>query len=76
MDEVRRFVGVDIAKAALDVFIGFTGTAFTVANDEVGIRDLVRQLVSSDFVIVEATGGSGNAGRQRTGGGGNRSRYS
>lgn len=57
MDELRRFVGVDVAKAALDVFIGFTGTAFTVANDEVGIRDLVRQLVSSDFVILEATGG-------------------
>ena len=31
--------------------------AFTVANDEVGIRDLVRQLVPADFVILEATGG-------------------
>jgi transposase len=57
MDEMRRFVGIDVAKAALDVFIGSAGTAFTVANDEVGIRDLVRQLVPADFVILEATGG-------------------
>jgi transposase len=57
MDELRRFVGIDVAKAALDVFIGSAGTAFTVANDEVGIRDLVRQLVPADFVILEATGG-------------------
>ena len=57
MDEVRRFVGIDVAKAALDVFVGSAGTAFTVANDEVGIRDLVRQLVPADFVILEATGG-------------------
>ena len=57
MGEVRRFVGMDVAKAALDVFIGSAGTAFTVANDEVGIRDLVRQLVPADFVILEATGG-------------------
>src|ERR1700726_5027402 len=57
MDEVRRFVGIDVAKAALDIFIGSTGTAFTVANDEVGIRDLLSQLVPADFVILEATGG-------------------
>ena len=57
MGEVRRFVGIDVAKAALDVFIGSAGTVFTVANNEVGIRDLVRQLVPTDFVILEATGG-------------------
>ncbi len=57
MDEVRRFVGIDVAKAALDVFIGCVGTAFTVANDEVGITALARRLVPADFVILEATGG-------------------
>ena len=57
MDEVKRFVGIDVAKAALDVFIGSAGTAFTVANDEVGIRELLRQLAPADFVILEATGG-------------------
>jgi transposase len=57
MDEVKRFVGIDVAKAALDVFIGSAGAAFSVANDEVGIRELLRQLKRADFVILEATGG-------------------
>jgi transposase len=57
MDEMRRFVGIDVAKAALDVFIGSAGTALTVANNEAGVRDLIRQLVPADFVILEATGG-------------------
>src|SRR3989442_1068305 len=57
MDEVKRFVGIDVAKAALDVFVGSAGAAFSVANDEVGIRELLRQLKPADFVILEATGG-------------------
>src|SRR6266568_2617411 len=57
MDEVRRFVGIDVAKAALEVFIGSAGTAFSVANDEVGIQELFRELEPADFVILEATGG-------------------
>src|SRR5260370_18748583 len=57
MDEMKRFVGIDVAKAALDVFIGAAGAAFSVANDEVGIQELLRQLKPADFVILEATGG-------------------
>src|SRR5258708_8128790 len=57
MDEVKRFVGSDVAKAALDVFIGSAGAAFSVANDEVGIQELLRRLKPADFVILEATGG-------------------
>jgi transposase len=57
MDEVKRFVGIDVAKVTLDVFIGPAGAAFSVANDEVGIRELLRQLKPADFVILEATGG-------------------
>ena len=57
MDEVKRFVGIDVAKAALEVFVGPAGAAFSVANDEVGIRELLRQLKPSDFAILEATGG-------------------
>src|SRR6202048_4625697 len=57
MEEVKRFVGIDVAKVALDVFIGSAGGAFSVANDEVGIRELLRQIKPADFVIVEATGG-------------------
>ena len=57
MDEVKRFIGIDVAKANLDVFIGSGGKSFMVANDERGIQDLLRQLVAADFVILEATGG-------------------
>jgi transposase len=57
MDGEKRFVGIDIAKAALDVFIGSGGAAFSVTNDEVGIRELLRHLAPGDFVILEATGG-------------------
>ena len=32
MDEVKRFVGIDVAKVALDVFIGSVGKAFSVAR--------------------------------------------
>ena len=73
MDGEKRFVGIDIAKAALDMFIGSGGAAFSVTNDEVGIRELLRHLAPGDFVILEATGWSGDACRQCVGGCGNRS---
>src|SRR5438445_10902672 len=57
MEEVKRFVGIDVAKVALDVFIGSAGGAFSVANNEVGIQELLRQMKPADFVILEATGG-------------------
>jgi transposase len=57
MDEVKRLVGIDVAKVALEVFIGPAGAAFSVANDEVGIRALLRELKPADFAILEATGG-------------------
>jgi transposase len=57
MDEGKRFVGIDVAKAALEVFIGSAGESFSVGNDEFGIRELLRRLKPADFVILEATGG-------------------
>jgi len=57
MDEVKRFVGIDVAKAQLEVFIRPTGESFSVGNDELGIRELLRLLKPADFVILEATGG-------------------
>jgi hypothetical protein len=44
-EAVGAVLGIDVAKAAQDVCIGSAATAFTVANDEGGIRDLIRQLV-------------------------------
>ena len=36
------------------LFVGAAGGAFSVANDEVGIRELLKQLKPADFVILEA----------------------
>jgi transposase len=57
MMEVQRFVGIDVAKAQLDVALGLDGQQFAVANDERGIGALLQRLESADMVIIEATGG-------------------
>src|SRR5438552_17021824 len=57
MADAKRFVGIDVAKAQLEVAIGPSGESFSVANDETGISDLLRRLEPADLVIIEATGG-------------------
>src|SRR5260370_587235 len=57
MADAKRFVGIDVAKAQLDVAIGPNGESFSVANDETGISELLRRLEPADLVIIEATGG-------------------
>src|ERR1700726_1769414 len=59
MDEVKRFVGIDVAKAQLEVFIWPGEETFSVANDEVGIGALRRRLEPAAFVILEGPGGLG-----------------
>src|SRR6202158_678963 len=56
MGDQKRFVGTDVAKAQLEVFIRPDGETFSVANDQVGIGELLRQLEPADFVILEAHG--------------------
>jgi len=53
------FVGIDVAKAHLDMALRPTGTRWTVANDDAGITDLVTQLqgMSPTLIVLEATGG-------------------
>jgi transposase len=55
----RRCVGIDVAKATLDVQVRPTDERWTVANDESGIRTLIEQLrtVAPTQVVLEATGG-------------------
>ena len=57
MAEAKRFVGIDVAKAQLDVALGPKGERFAVANDERGISALLKRLEPADLVIIEATGG-------------------
>jgi transposase len=53
------FVGVDVSKAQLDVSIRPTGIAWSVANNESGIAELVARLrtLKATLVVAEATGG-------------------
>ena len=57
MAEVKRYIGIDVAKVQLDVALGDNGERFAVANDERGISALLKRLESADLVIIEATGG-------------------
>lgn len=53
------FVGIDVAKARLDIAVLPHGESWSVANDETGIATLVQPLQarSPTGVVLEATGG-------------------
>lgn len=55
----ERFVGIDVSKAMLEVAIRPSGERWSVANEEAGVRELVRALEKSapTLIVVEATGG-------------------
>jgi transposase len=53
------FVGIDVAKARLDVHLRPSGEAFAVARDAKGLSELVERLAAHQvtLVVLEATGG-------------------
>jgi transposase len=55
----ERFVGIDVAKAELVVAERPGATPWTVPNDDVGVRTLVRRLCTAapTLIVLEATGG-------------------
>lgn len=59
METAPCFVGIDVAKARLDVAVRPTGEAWTVANDADGIDAVVARLraLAPTLVVLEATGG-------------------
>lgn len=59
MNPERPYVGIDVAKAQLDVALGPRGEEWSQPNDEEGIGRLVSQLqdLSPALVVLEATGG-------------------
>jgi hypothetical protein len=44
MSQPQRFVGIDVAKAQLDIAVRPPGDRWAVTNDEPGIAALVAQL--------------------------------
>jgi transposase len=55
----ESFVGLDVAKAYLDVAVRPSGEQWRVANDEAGLAELVPRLraLGPALIVAEATGG-------------------
>jgi transposase len=59
MSPTAPFVGIDVAKAQLDVCLRPAGTQWSAANTEAGIAALVERLqaVQPELIVLEPTGG-------------------
>ena len=59
MSATTCFVGIDVAKAQLDMALRPTGERWAVANDDAGIAALVARLQAllPTLIVLEATGG-------------------
>ena len=59
MEQEAVYVGIDVAKAQMDVAVRPTGQRWTISNDEHGIRELVSRLKALEpaMVVLEPTGG-------------------
>ena len=59
MDQTPVWIGIDVAKARLDIAVRPSQEVWDAANDEVGIAELVEriQALAPQGIVVEATGG-------------------
>ena len=59
MEQEQIYIGIDVAKARLDVAVRPTGQRWTVSHDEASVGELVSQLKGLEpaVVLLEATGG-------------------
>ena len=59
MEQQTVYVGIDVAKAHLDIAVRPSGQRWTISNDESGIRELVSRLkaLGPALVVLEASGG-------------------
>jgi transposase len=59
MSDVPCFVGIDVAKAQLDIAVRPSGERWAVSNDAEGVVTLVEQLqpLHPTLIVLEATGG-------------------
>ncbi|HEY9860306.1 MAG TPA: transposase [Candidatus Obscuribacterales bacterium] len=58
MEQQSQWVGIDVSKASLDVYLRPSGKQFQVSNQTSGIVELVGQLQTFNIrqVILEASG--------------------
>lgn len=59
MEKTPVWVGIDVAKAKLDLALWPENETWTVPNDEAGIAAVVKKLrkVAPELIVLEATGG-------------------
>ena len=59
MERKETYVGIDVAKAGMDIAVCPTDESWAISNDEAGIRRLVSRLktLEPDLVLLEASGG-------------------
>ena len=59
MDRQKTYVGIDVAKAGLDVAVCPTDDRWKISSDEAGVRQLVSRLKTLEpaIVLLEASGG-------------------
>jgi transposase len=59
MTQAGIYVGIDISKAVLDVYLDGDDEHFQVTNDEAGVAELIERLqpLGVTLVVLEATGG-------------------
>ena len=59
MSDMPCFIGIDVAKAQLDIALRPAGKRWAVPNDTSGVTMLVDQLqaLSPTLIVLEATGG-------------------
>ena len=59
MDRQKTYVGIDVAKAGLDVAVCPTDERWKISSDEAGVRQLVSRLktLGPAIVLLEASGG-------------------
>jgi transposase len=58
-DIMSEFIGIDVSKATLDVYLHGARTGFTIANDEAEFKELTQKLTAAEpeLVVLEGTGG-------------------
>lgn len=59
MEQEPRYVGIDVAKAQVDVAVRPTGQRWQAPTDDAGVKDLVAQVqaLGPALVVLEASGG-------------------
>jgi transposase len=59
MSDMPCFVGIDVAKAQLDIALRPSGERWSVPNDTHGVTTLVdrMQTLQPTLIVLEATGG-------------------